>query len=74
MGIPPPFQIPLTGAVAHRPRLGALLNRVVGVGLTYLLFSVIEGVLRVKSVSLWGGHLLLEGGVLGGAAHGRGRG
>ncbi|XP_059574081.1 transmembrane protein 87A isoform X3 [Alligator mississippiensis] len=32
-----------------KPRLGALLNRVVGVGLTYLLFSVIEGVLRVKS-------------------------
>ncbi|XP_039366630.1 transmembrane protein 87A-like isoform X2 [Mauremys reevesii] len=32
-----------------KPRLGALLNRVVGVGLMYLLFSIIEGVLRVKS-------------------------
>ncbi|KAJ6663778.1 hypothetical protein lerEdw1_009857 [Lerista edwardsae] len=32
-----------------KPRLGALLNRVVGVGLMYLLFSVIEGVLRVTS-------------------------
>ncbi|KAM9113238.1 transmembrane protein 87A-like isoform 2-T2 [Pangshura tecta] len=32
-----------------KPRLGALLNRVVGVGLTYLLFSIIEGILRVKS-------------------------
>ncbi|KAL7980706.1 hypothetical protein Chor_001860 [Crotalus horridus] len=31
------------------PRLGALLNRVVGVGLMYLVFSIIEGVLRVKS-------------------------
>uniref|UniRef100_A0A8D0GXP3 Transmembrane protein 87A n=1 Tax=Sphenodon punctatus TaxID=8508 RepID=A0A8D0GXP3_SPHPU len=41
-----------------KPRLGALLNRVVGVGLMYLLFSVIEGVLRVKSekislITLW---------------------
>ncbi|KAM3830179.1 transmembrane protein 87A-like isoform 2-T2 [Vipera latastei] len=33
-----------------KPRLGALLNRVVGVGLMYLVFSIIEGVLRVKSV------------------------
>ncbi|XP_074978738.1 transmembrane protein 87A isoform X3 [Caretta caretta] len=32
-----------------KPRLGALLNRVVGVGLMYLLFSIIEGILRVKS-------------------------
>uniref|UniRef100_A0A8C8VE61 Transmembrane protein 87A n=1 Tax=Pelusios castaneus TaxID=367368 RepID=A0A8C8VE61_9SAUR len=32
-----------------KPRLGALLNRVVGVGLMYLLFSITEGVLRVKS-------------------------
>ncbi|XP_061452733.1 transmembrane protein 87A-like isoform X2 [Rhineura floridana] len=32
-----------------KPRLGALLNRVVGVGLMYLLFSIIEAVLRVKS-------------------------
>ncbi|XP_066495091.1 transmembrane protein 87A-like [Tiliqua scincoides] len=32
-----------------KPRLGALLNRVVGVGLMYLLFSIIEGVLRVTS-------------------------
>ncbi|XP_067317156.1 transmembrane protein 87A-like isoform X1 [Anolis sagrei] len=32
-----------------KPRLGALLNRVVGVGLMYLIFSIIEGVLRVKS-------------------------
>ncbi|XP_062996388.1 transmembrane protein 87A-like isoform X2 [Elgaria multicarinata webbii] len=31
-----------------KPRLGALLNRVVGVGLMYLVFSIIEGVLRVK--------------------------
>lgn len=34
-----------------RPRLGALLHRVVGVGLLYLIFSVIEGVLRVNTVS-----------------------
>lgn len=33
-----------------RPRLGALLHRVVGVGLLYLGFSVVEGILRVNSV------------------------
>ncbi|KAL0972838.1 hypothetical protein UPYG_G00195370 [Umbra pygmaea] len=33
-----------------KPRLGALLHRVVGVGLLYLLFSVFEGVLSVNSV------------------------
>nr|XP_034975533.1 transmembrane protein 87A-like isoform X2 [Zootoca vivipara] len=38
-----------------KPRLGALLNRVVGVGLMYLIFSIIEGVLRVKSVRADGG-------------------
>ncbi|KAJ7303853.1 hypothetical protein JRQ81_011361 [Phrynocephalus forsythii] len=32
-----------------KPRLGALFNRVVGVGLMYLVFSIIEGILRVKS-------------------------
>ncbi|KAB5550407.1 hypothetical protein PHYPO_G00053400 [Pangasianodon hypophthalmus] len=32
-----------------KPRLGALLHRVVGVGLLYLGFSVVEGVLRVNS-------------------------
>ncbi|XP_063168698.1 transmembrane protein 87A-like [Candoia aspera] len=32
-----------------KPRLGALLNRVVGVGVMYLAFSIVEGVLRVKS-------------------------
>ncbi|XP_031429761.1 transmembrane protein 87A-like isoform X2 [Clupea harengus] len=32
-----------------KPRLGALLHRVVGVGLLYLTFSVVEGVLRVNS-------------------------
>ncbi|KAK5621907.1 hypothetical protein CRENBAI_009165 [Crenichthys baileyi] len=31
-----------------KPRLGALLHRVVGVGLLYLLFSIIEGILRVN--------------------------
>ncbi|MEQ2182622.1 hypothetical protein GOODEAATRI_024247 [Goodea atripinnis] len=31
------------------PRLGALLHRVVGVGLLYLLFSIIEGILRVNT-------------------------
>uniref|UniRef100_A0A3B1J4L1 GOST seven transmembrane domain-containing protein n=1 Tax=Astyanax mexicanus TaxID=7994 RepID=A0A3B1J4L1_ASTMX len=34
-----------------KPRLGALLHRVVGVGLLYLSFSIVEGVLRVNSVS-----------------------
>ncbi|PWA28936.1 hypothetical protein CCH79_00019471, partial [Gambusia affinis] len=34
-----------------KPRLGALLHRVVGVGLLYLLFSIIEGILRVHTVS-----------------------
>ncbi|MEQ2266104.1 Transmembrane protein 87B [Xenotaenia resolanae] len=33
-----------------KPRLGALLHRVVGVGLLYLLFSIIEGILRVNTV------------------------
>ncbi len=42
LSIPPPF--------CCRPRLGALLHRVVGVGLLYLLFSIIEGVLRVNTV------------------------
>ncbi|XP_061916747.1 transmembrane protein 87A-like isoform X1 [Entelurus aequoreus] len=32
-----------------KPRLGALLHRVVGVGLLYLMFSVVEGVLRVNA-------------------------
>uniref|UniRef100_A0A3P9NIK3 Zgc:162698 n=1 Tax=Poecilia reticulata TaxID=8081 RepID=A0A3P9NIK3_POERE len=32
-----------------KPRLGALLHRVVGVGLLYLLFSIIEGILRVHT-------------------------
>nr|XP_057935602.1 transmembrane protein 87A-like isoform X2 [Doryrhamphus excisus] len=32
-----------------KPRLGALLHRVVGVGLLYLIFSVVEGVLRVSA-------------------------
>ncbi|CAG02102.1 unnamed protein product [Tetraodon nigroviridis] len=32
-----------------KPRLGALLHRVVGVGLLYLVFSIVEGVLRVSS-------------------------
>ncbi|KAL6115645.1 uncharacterized protein ACO6RY_00443 [Pungitius sinensis] len=31
-----------------KPRLGALLHRVVGVGLLYLIFSSIEGILRVN--------------------------
>ncbi|XP_069500406.1 transmembrane protein 87A-like isoform X2 [Ambystoma mexicanum] len=34
-----------------KPRLGVLLNRVLGVGMLYLLFSVIEGILRVKTAS-----------------------
>ncbi|KAL0972837.1 hypothetical protein UPYG_G00195360 [Umbra pygmaea] len=33
-----------------KPRLGALLHWVIGVGLLYLLFSVVEGVLSVNSV------------------------
>uniref|UniRef100_A0A3P9LI54 Zgc:162698 n=1 Tax=Oryzias latipes TaxID=8090 RepID=A0A3P9LI54_ORYLA len=32
-----------------KPRLGALMHRVVGVGLLYLIFSVIEGILRVNA-------------------------
>ncbi|KAF5904379.1 transmembrane protein 87A-like isoform X2, partial [Clarias magur] len=32
-----------------KPRLGALLHRVVGVGLLYLSFSIVEGILRVNS-------------------------
>ncbi|KAJ3591275.1 hypothetical protein NHX12_009221 [Muraenolepis orangiensis] len=32
-----------------KPRLGALLHRVVGVGLLYLLFSIVEGILRVHA-------------------------
>ncbi|XP_058490579.1 transmembrane protein 87A-like isoform X1 [Solea solea] len=32
-----------------KPRLGALLHRVVGVGLLYLIFSVIEGLLRINT-------------------------
>ncbi|XP_059187260.1 transmembrane protein 87A-like isoform X2 [Centropristis striata] len=32
-----------------KPRLGALLHRVVGVGLLYLIFSIIEGILRVNT-------------------------
>ncbi|RVE65237.1 hypothetical protein OJAV_G00134260 [Oryzias javanicus] len=32
-----------------KPRLGALMHRVVGVGLLYLIFSVIEGILRVNT-------------------------
>uniref|UniRef100_A0A1A7Z2K2 Transmembrane protein 87A n=1 Tax=Iconisemion striatum TaxID=60296 RepID=A0A1A7Z2K2_9TELE len=32
-----------------KPRLGALLHRVVAVGLLYLIFSVVEGILRVNT-------------------------
>ncbi|CAL8350155.1 unnamed protein product [Arctogadus glacialis] len=32
-----------------KPRLGALLHRVVGVGLLYFLFSVVEGILSVNA-------------------------
>ncbi|XP_038623035.1 transmembrane protein 87A-like isoform X2 [Tachyglossus aculeatus] len=32
-----------------KPRLGVLLNRVVGVGLLYLAFSLLEGLLRVQT-------------------------
>ncbi|XP_026233056.1 lung_7-TM_R domain-containing protein [Anabas testudineus] len=32
-----------------KPRLGALLHRVVGVGLFYLIFSIVEGILRVNA-------------------------
>ncbi|XP_078103219.1 transmembrane protein 87A isoform X2 [Sander vitreus] len=32
-----------------KPRLGALLQRVVGVGLLYLIFSIVEGILRVNA-------------------------
>ncbi|CAN9493066.1 unnamed protein product [Ophioblennius macclurei] len=32
-----------------KPRLGALLHRVVAVGLLYLIFSVVEGILRVNA-------------------------
>uniref|UniRef100_A0A8C2X592 Zgc:162698 n=1 Tax=Cyclopterus lumpus TaxID=8103 RepID=A0A8C2X592_CYCLU len=35
-----------------KPRLGALLHRVVGVGLLYLIFSIVEGMLQVNAVSL----------------------
>ncbi|KAG9340510.1 hypothetical protein JZ751_021330, partial [Albula glossodonta] len=35
-----------------KPRLGALLHKVVGVGLLYLIFSIVEGILRVNSVTL----------------------
>uniref|UniRef100_A0A3Q3AAZ9 GOST seven transmembrane domain-containing protein n=1 Tax=Kryptolebias marmoratus TaxID=37003 RepID=A0A3Q3AAZ9_KRYMA len=34
-----------------KPRLGALLHRVVAVGLLYLVFSIVEGILRVNMVS-----------------------
>ncbi|KAM9853693.1 transmembrane protein 87A [Aulostomus maculatus] len=32
-----------------KPRLGALLHRVVGVGLLYLIFSIVEGIVRVHT-------------------------
>ncbi|XP_041850203.1 transmembrane protein 87A isoform X2 [Melanotaenia boesemani] len=32
-----------------KPRLGALMHRVVGIGLLYLVFSIIEGILRVNA-------------------------
>lgn len=35
-----------------RPRLGTTVHRLVAVGLLYLLFSSVEGVLRVTGVSL----------------------
>lgn len=34
-----------------RPRLGTTVHRLVAVGLLYLLFSSVEGVLRVTGVS-----------------------
>ncbi|XP_041070670.1 transmembrane protein 87A-like isoform X1 [Carcharodon carcharias] len=35
-----------------KPRLGAMLHRVVGVGVLYLIFSAIEGILRVTGTPL----------------------
>lgn len=37
---------------AGRPRLGTTVHRLVAVGLLYLLFSSVEGVLRVTGVSV----------------------
>lgn len=45
------FTVLCTVFVSSRPRLGALLHRVVGVGLLYMIFSFIEGILRVNTVS-----------------------
>lgn len=43
-----------------KPRLGALLHRVVGVGLLYLIFSIIEGVLRVNTENGGSSRLLCD--------------
>uniref|UniRef100_A0A4W5RDW5 Zgc:162698 n=1 Tax=Hucho hucho TaxID=62062 RepID=A0A4W5RDW5_9TELE len=43
-----------------KPRLGALLHRVVGVGLLYLIFSVVEGILRVNSGQMGRSRLLCD--------------
>nr|XP_023838314.1 transmembrane protein 87A isoform X2 [Salvelinus alpinus] len=43
-----------------KPRLGALLHRVVGVGLLYLIFSVVEGILRVNSGQVGSSRLLCD--------------
>ncbi|KAJ8256590.1 hypothetical protein COCON_G00187420 [Conger conger] len=43
-----------------KPRLGALLHRVVGVGLLYLIFSIVEGILRVNSAQGGNSRLLCD--------------
>lgn len=41
---------PPTPFAYSRPRLGTVMHRVIGLGLLYLLFAAIEGVMRVIGV------------------------
>lgn len=41
----------LGGCFSFRPRLGTVMHRVVGLGILYLAFASIEGVLRITGVS-----------------------
>lgn len=43
------FSPPLSLAYS-RPRLGTVMHRVIGLGLLYLIFAAIEGVMRVIGV------------------------
>lgn len=44
------LSLPPLSLAYSRPRLGTVMHRVIGLGLLYLIFAAIEGVMRVIGV------------------------